>query len=147
MLWQPWPNVSEWSGNGVPGGGSVTGTVIATRATATFTEPAVKPNPDTVAVSARVDRGAQGKSLLTSNITIVDDTPIPVSWTGTASGTQTSDAIVETSTAALTWTLNSVVNNVAVCRPTGGVSDRAPVPMPGRAFPATPLQVLRPVRK
>ena len=49
-------------------------------------------------------------------------TDIADSWTGTAMGTFSSSVITETSTAQVTWILDSVVNQVAVYRPTGNVS-------------------------
>jgi hypothetical protein len=64
-------------------------------------------------VSARVDRGARGRTLVVSNITIEED-----SWTGT--GSSTSAAI--SATAQVTWTLESTDNNVAIYRPTGTAS-------------------------
>jgi hypothetical protein len=95
--------VSEWSVNGRPGGGGVFGTVLGSGATATYTAPATEPIPSTVAVSARVDRGAKVTRVV-SNITIVED-----SWTGTASSTS---AVISV-TAQVIWTLESTDNNVA----------------------------------
>lgn len=109
--------VSEWSVNGVPGGGGVFGTVSGSGTTATYTAPATEPIPNTVAVSARVDRGAKGKTLVVSNITIAED-----SWTGTGSSV---NGVIHT-TANVTWTLESIDNKVAVYRPTGTVSIAIP---------------------
>lgn len=53
---------------------------------------------------------------------VVAVTDIADSWTGTATGTFLSSAITETSTAQVTWILDSVVNRVAVYRPTGTVT-------------------------
>lgn len=65
--------VSNWSVNGVAGGNSTIGTVSGSDASATYTAPSSKPNPNTVAVSAEVDMGTKGKTLVVSNITITED--------------------------------------------------------------------------
>jgi hypothetical protein len=67
----PTATVTAWSVNGVPGGSGATGTVSGNGPAATYTAPATKPNPNVVAVSARIDRGAR-KTLVVSNITITD---------------------------------------------------------------------------
>ena len=106
--------VSDWSVNGVMGGGSVTGTVSGSGTAGTFVAPATKPNPNTVTVSALVKKSPLGqKVLVTSNITITED-----SWTGT--GKSTSDAI--DASAEVIWTLESNDNNVATYRPSGTAS-------------------------
>ncbi|MEO8136369.1 MAG: hypothetical protein ABI831_20630 [Betaproteobacteria bacterium] len=104
---------SDWSVNGVRGGSGVTGTVSGGGTTATYVAPATKPNPNTVAVSARVDRGLKGRTLVVSNIRIEED-----SWTGTGSSTSS----VISATAQVTWTLESTTNNIATYRPTGSAS-------------------------
>ncbi|MBK8741082.1 MAG: hypothetical protein IPM02_16845 [Betaproteobacteria bacterium] len=105
--------ISEWSVNGVLGGGGAIGTVNGSGPEATYAAPPAKPSPNTVAVSARVDRGARGRTLVVSNITIEED-----SWTGT--GSSASAAI--SASAQVTWVLESTSNNVATYRPTGTAS-------------------------
>jgi hypothetical protein len=105
--------VDQWSVNGVPGGTGATGTVSGNGVTGTYVAPATKPSPNTVAVSARVDRGAQGKTLVVSNITIVEDT-----WKGTGSLTTDGASFA----AQVTWTLDSEVNNIATYKPAGIVT-------------------------
>lgn len=61
---------SEWAVNGRVGGGGPFGSVVGSSRAATYTAPATAPLPKTVAVSARVDRGAKGQTLMVSNITI-----------------------------------------------------------------------------
>jgi len=103
--------VSEWSVNG---GRAGYGTVSGSGSTATYTAPAFEPIPNPVTVSARVDWGARGTALLVSIITIAED-----SWTGTASGVD--PPTNETGTADVTWTLDRIVDNIAVFLPTGTV--------------------------
>ena len=106
--------VSDWSVNGVMGGGSVTGTVSGSGTAGTFIAPATKPSPNIVTVSALVKKSPLGqKVLVTSNIAITED-----SWTGT--GKSTSDAI--DASAEVIWTLESSDNNVATYRPSGTAS-------------------------
>jgi hypothetical protein len=102
--------VGEWSVNGVPGGSGATGTVSGAGQQATYAAPATKPTPNPVAVSARVDYRSKGRTLVVSNITIADD-----SWTGTATAVN----LYVTTTVDVTWTLDGMVNNVAVYSPTG----------------------------
>ena len=110
--------VDDWSVNGQAGGNGTVGTVAGANETATYTAPSTVPNPHIVAVSARTRvQQIGGSALVVSKIAIVGE-----SWSGTAAGTLTSTVIVETGTAAVTWTLHSMVDNVAVYRPTGTVS-------------------------
>ena len=62
----------DWSVNGRLGGGAF-GTVSGNGSAAIYTAPQFEPRPNTVAVSASVDRGARGTVLLVSNITVVDE--------------------------------------------------------------------------
>ncbi len=62
----------DWSVNGRPGGGAF-GTVSGNAASAIYTAPQFEPKPNTVALSARVDRGGRGAVLLVSAITVVDE--------------------------------------------------------------------------
>lgn len=78
--------------------------------TATYFAPATKPSPNTVAVSAIVDLGAQGRELVASSITIEEDT-----LTGRASSTSPIVSV----TADVVWTLESKVDNVATYRHSG----------------------------
>lgn len=68
--------IEDWAVNGQPSGNSAVGTVTNTRQTpsATYTAPATRPSPATVAVSVKVSEhlGAPA-ALLVSNITIVND--------------------------------------------------------------------------
>lgn len=64
---------SDWSVNGVAGGSASTGTVVGELSQGTFTAPSSKPNPSSVAVSARVELAKKGKVLVNSNVTITDD--------------------------------------------------------------------------
>ena len=102
--------VNEWSVNGSVGGNGTVGTVSGNGASATYNAPAKNPSPNTVAVSARVNLGTKGKTLVVSNITIGD------SWTGTASF---KDDVVNTASAEITWTLASRENNIAMYTATG----------------------------
>ncbi|MBP8295745.1 MAG: hypothetical protein KAX84_06525 [Burkholderiales bacterium] len=112
----PSVSVNEWSVNGHPGGGAVFGQVAGSGATATYTAPTTVPIPNPVAVSARVHapRSARGQrnSLVSSVITIADD-----SWTGTGTAVYTGPPL--TAVAQVTWVLESNVNGVATYRPTG----------------------------
>ncbi len=75
--------ISDWSVNGVLGGGSVTGTVTGSGTSGTFVAPATKPSPNNVTVSARVKKSTLGQTVLvSSSITITED-----SWMGTSSCT------------------------------------------------------------
>ncbi len=65
----PVTSASDWSVNGVPGGSSATGTITGNLQTGTFSAPAKKPTPDSVAVSARVGKG---KTQVVSNVTITE---------------------------------------------------------------------------
>jgi len=104
-------DISEWSVNGVLGGSGATGTVSGNGPSATYRAPASKPSPNTVAVSARVNLGARGKTLVVSNVTITEGD----SWTGTASYKDE----YNTASAEITWTLASRVNNIAMYTNTG----------------------------
>jgi hypothetical protein len=64
---------SDWSVNGTVGGSATTGTVSGQLSKGTFTAPAKKPTPESVAVSARVDRAGKGKVTVVSNVTITDE--------------------------------------------------------------------------
>lgn len=68
--------IGDWAVNGQPSGNSAVGTVVGTQKSpsATYTAPATRPSPATVAVSVKVSEhlGAPA-ALLVSNITIVDD--------------------------------------------------------------------------
>ena len=106
-------SVNEWSVNGRAGGGGIFGTVVGNGASATYTAPTTVPIPNPVTVSARVHnptKGPTAKTLVTSTITIADD-----SWTGTASGADR----FWTVSVDVTWTLDSFVGNVASFSPTG----------------------------
>jgi len=67
------PTTSQWSVNGVLGGGGVIGTVVPdagpASATATYTAPATKPEPNTVAVST-MHKAGKAVELLVSQVTI-----------------------------------------------------------------------------
>ncbi|HOA13370.1 MAG TPA: hypothetical protein PLB35_07340 [Myxococcota bacterium] len=65
----PLANATDWAVNGVPGGNATVGTISGSGMSATFTAPASKPSPDTVAVSVRLG----GNTLLISKITIQED--------------------------------------------------------------------------
>lgn len=108
--------VDQWSVNAHPGGDAVVGRVVGDNTTAIYTAPANAPTPPTVAVSGLVHiakSSEEFKELVVSNITIALDT-----WTGTATGINE----FVTTTAAVTWTLDSMVNNVAVYKPSGTAS-------------------------
>jgi hypothetical protein len=114
----PSVSVSEWSVNTRLGGGDVFGRVAGSGATATYTAPTTVPIPNPVTVSARVHapRSAQGarNSLVSSSITIAED-----SWKGTAVATSPAMTV----TAEVIWVLEGEpVNNVATYRPTGTAS-------------------------
>jgi len=66
----PSATVSNWSVNGTAGGNATVGTVAGSGPKATYTAPVLKPTPDTVAVSAEVDLGPKGKTLVVANITV-----------------------------------------------------------------------------
>ncbi|HSV20952.1 MAG TPA: hypothetical protein VLR71_21245 [Casimicrobiaceae bacterium] len=106
--------VDEWSVNAIPGGNAALGTVAPNNTTATYVAPANAPSPPTVAVSARAHVAQLGGSdLVVSNITIALDT-----WVGTATGINE----FVTTVATVTWTLDSMVGNVAVYVPSGVAS-------------------------
>jgi hypothetical protein len=105
--------ISDWSVNGAPGGTPATGTISGSGFQATYTAPATKPNPNLVAASAKATRKGGSQTLLVSNITIVGN-----SWTGTGSSTSAAINV----TAQVTWTQESMTNNVAVYRPSGSAS-------------------------
>lgn len=109
-------HASDWSVNGNAGGGGVFGTVSGNTAGATYKAPATAPTPPTVAVSARVDRGSKGITLLVSNITIAQD-----SWTGTGSTeiTTTSPFSRLSVKAEVVWTFERNDNNVVTYTPSG----------------------------
>lgn len=65
--------VSKWSVNGIQGGNDTVGRISAQGAKATYTAPANKPDNATVAVSADVTGKGPGKTMVVSNITILDD--------------------------------------------------------------------------
>ncbi|MEO8754585.1 MAG: hypothetical protein ABI624_18105 [Casimicrobiaceae bacterium] len=103
--------VDEWSVNAHLGGDSVNGTVLGENSVAIYTAPANAPTPPTVAVSGRAHVAKLGGSdVVVSNITIALD-----SWIGTATGTNE----FVTTTASVTWTLDSMVAGVAVYKPSG----------------------------
>ncbi len=100
--------VSQWAVNGNPGGGGAFGTVSGAGVAALYTAPDNEPLPNTVAVSARIDRGAKGTALAVSNITITEDM-----WTGSGSSLSTGGEY--TFNAKVTWVLKSRdANNVAL---------------------------------
>ena len=103
--------ISEWSVNGVLGGGGATGTVSGNGPSATYKAPAAKPTPNIVAVSARVNLNPKRKTLVVSNITITEGD----SWTGTANYKDD----VGSASAEITWTLVSRENNIALYKGTG----------------------------
>ena len=108
--------VDEWSVNAHLGGDTVVGRVVGDNTTAIYTAPANAPTPPTVTVSGLVHVAQSNdafKELVASNITIALDT-----WTGTSTGIN--DFV--TTTAAVTWTLDSMVANVAVYKPSGTAS-------------------------
>ena len=106
--------VDQWSVNGVLRGSGAFGTVVGSGTAATYTAPASKPTPPTVAVSARVRVASVGGSaLVVSNITIAED-----SWTGTA----TSTFVAQNVSADIIWTLDSTVNNVSTYRSSGAAT-------------------------
>lgn len=117
--------VTDWSVNDRKGGGDIFGTVSQGSSIAIYRAPVTAPIPSTVAVSGIVDRGAKGKTLLVSHVTITEG-----SWTGTATskypGIDIGGGIVNygeiTATAQVTWTLESSVNKVVTYRPTGTVT-------------------------
>lgn len=94
-------DISEWSVNGIAGGNATAGTVSGNGPSATYKAPATKPTPNTVAVSARVNLGARGKTLVVSNITITDQA---VSYTGTVQFTTGAPQVAASGTANVTWT-------------------------------------------
>ncbi|MEO7256224.1 MAG: hypothetical protein ABIZ64_18515 [Casimicrobium sp.] len=101
---------SGWAVNGAPGGVTGLGLVARTSGiSATYTAPATKPTPRQVAVSAQAVAAARSSTVV-SNITIVDD-----EWVGT--GTSTSEA--HSTSAQVTWKLESSIGNVATYRPSG----------------------------
>ena len=101
---------SEWSVNGKLGGDAFLGTVIDGFEFGTYTAPLNAPSPPTVHVSARVQNAIGAKVVVASNITIVLD-----AWTGTATGINE----FVTTTATVTWVLDSMAANVAVYKPSG----------------------------
>jgi len=64
--------VSDWSVNGVVGGNNTVGTIQGNRDKATYTAPANKPNPGTVAVSAKISLAGSQNPTVVANITISD---------------------------------------------------------------------------
>ena len=108
--------ISEWSVNGIAGGNSTVGTVSGSGPHATYTAPATKPSPATVAVSARVDLGTRGKVLVVSNITIADSAN---GYTGTIEYSSTGSSY----TAVVTWTeWNDGDDTTRSYRPTGTIT-------------------------
>ena len=65
--------VSKWSVNSIEGGNDTIGHVTAQGGKTTYTAPANKPDNATVAVSAEVVTEGRSKTLLVSNITILED--------------------------------------------------------------------------
>jgi len=94
--------ISEWSVNGTLGGNATAGTVSGNGFSATYTAPATKPTPNTVAVSARVNLGTKGKTLVVSNVTITDSA---TTYTGTVNfSINLGGGVTSSGTANVTWT-------------------------------------------
>ncbi len=64
---------SNWAVNGIPGGNSTVGTIVGTELGATYTAPASKPAPASVAVSAKATGDPSFPNLtVVANLTITD---------------------------------------------------------------------------
>lgn len=121
--------ISDWSVNGIVGGNTSIGTITGSRDTATYTAPATKPNPATVAVSAKVNLKGSLNTLMVSNITITDLSK----YSGTvkfSSKAPTGGGIgvgITNGTATVTWTLEEELPDVRTYIASGTISgDLAP---------------------
>ena len=82
------PNVLAWYVEGIKGGNSTVGTVAGNgRASATYTAPAMAPDPSTVAVSAELAGEKGGKLLVTASVEITNELSYKGSVHYTATGT------------------------------------------------------------
>lgn len=79
----PAPPLTNWAVNGQAGGTPTTGRVAAKAREAVYTAPARVPQPPLVAVSVDFSTGpGPSRTTLVSNITVVDDNPLPARVTG-----------------------------------------------------------------
>jgi hypothetical protein len=111
--------ISEWSVNGTLGGNGTVGTISGNGPSATDTAPSTKPIPNTVTVSARVNVGTKGKTLVVSNITITDaaDYTGTVHFTTSLPGVTVTNGVVNVS-----WKLIEDTGDTRKYRPTGTIS-------------------------
>lgn len=116
----PFFMITEWSVNGVLGGNGSVGTISGNGPSATFTAPATMPSPNPVAVSANVNFVGKDKTLVVSNITIID----PTAYEGTVHFTESNGAGIEITqgVASVAWTLFDDSLGVRVYKPTGTIS-------------------------
>ena len=130
--------VNEWSVNGNVDGNGATGTVSGNGPSATYNAPAKKPSPSTVAVSARVNLGTKGKTLVVSNITITDLAP---GYSGTVNFTNTGQTNVDTTNgvANVTWALTEDLPDVRTYTASGTISGSLAPVVSG--YTCTPLAV------
>jgi len=103
--------VKEWAVNGTVGGSGATGTITGNAGGATYTAPAKRPHPATVAASARIDRAGGGQVLLLSDITVVEE--------GEYAGTAEFSARDFSGTAQVAWTLADDGGDVRTYAPSG----------------------------
>ncbi len=113
--------VNTWAVNSTPGGTPTYGIVVGGSLGATYVAPDRVPSLNPVTVSVSVDAGLRtgGRATLqlVSNILIYSD-----SWTGIAESILGGVTTPQTSTATITWGLQSRVGDVATYRPTGTVT-------------------------
>ncbi|MBI5098732.1 MAG: hypothetical protein HZB30_05785 [Nitrospirae bacterium] len=126
--------VSEWAVNGVAGGNSTVGTISGDSTSATYTAPASKPTPNTVAVSARITDGTAYVDTLVSNITIVGGYTGTVQFTWSANG-----GFSASGTANVTWTQSSTVQNVRQYQASGTINADVTVPGCGTKHDSGPI--------
>lgn len=67
------PGSPKWSVNGVVGGSDIVGTIAPNGYNAIYTAPEARPANPTVAVSAEIVENEPSKTLLVSNVTILED--------------------------------------------------------------------------
>lgn len=108
------PPQPVWAVNGVAGGTAEFGTVSGDHTGATYVAPAIKPIPQTVAVSAKFDFGSKGVWILVSNIEI-RDTNAYKGYVNFQNGEISGQA-------NLTWTEDENLGDVRGYRATGSIT-------------------------
>jgi len=104
----------SWDVNGISGGNSTVGTIVATStssgtSTATYTAPTALPSPSTVTIRASTGSGSSAASVtLANNVSIsVSPTSATVSPLGSVTLTPT---VTGSSNANVTWAVNGIAN-------------------------------------